>query len=240
MDDLRINKFLAEQGVASRRAIDAMIGAGRITVNDVRLTKPGYLVQEGDRIAIDGKEIKRERLKEWVTILLNKPSGCITTASDTHGRKTVLDYVHVKERIFPVGRLDKDTTGVLLLTNDGELANTLMHPRHSVEKVYRAHLDKPFISPDKRRFESGIMLDGKKTASCKTRFFQNNPRDVIITLHEGRNRQIHRMFQTLGYTVQALDRISYAGLTVGRLKQGEWRNLVKKEISFLRNYCTTI
>lgn len=238
--NLRINKFLAEQGIASRRAIDAMIGAGRITVNDIRLTKPGYLVQEGDRIAIDGKEIKRDRQKERVTILLNKPAGSITTASDTHGRKTVFDTIRVKERIFPVGRLDKDTTGVLLLTNDGELANALMHPRHGVEKVYRAFLNKPFASADKKRFESGVMLDGKKTTACKTRFFQNNPRDVIITLHEGRNRQIHRMFNMLGYRVQTLDRVSYAGLTVGRLAHGEWRYLTKKEISFLRNYCTAV
>lgn len=233
---MRVNKFLATAGIASRRAIDAMIGAGRITINGVRLTKPGYLVQEGNRIAIDGKEIKRDRQKEQVIILLNKPAGCITTASDTHGRKTVLDCVHVKARVFPIGRLDKDTTGVLLLTNDGALANALMHPRHGVEKVYRAFLNKPFVSADKKRFESGVMLDGKKTTACKTRFFQNNPRDVIITLHEGRNRQIHQMFTMLGYRVQALDRISYAGLTAGRLARGEWRYLTKKEIDFLRKH----
>lgn len=233
--EIRINKFLADYGIASRRTIDSLIASGRVTINGVRLERPGYMVSDGDSIAIDGKRVEIKKKQASVTILLNKPSGCITTASDTHGRKTVLDCVRVKERIFPIGRLDKDTTGVLLLTNDGELANALMHPRHGVEKVYRALLNKPFISADRKRFESGIMLDKKKTAPCKTRFFQNSPRDVIITLHEGRNRQIHRMFTMLGYRVQALDRISYAGFTVGKLKQGEWRYLAQHELKHIKN-----
>lgn len=231
----RINKFLAEQGIASRRAIDGMIASGRITINGVVLSKPGYLVQASDAIAIDDKTVSAKR-KEQVYILLNKPAGCITTAKDTHGRKTVFDFVTVKDRVFPIGRLDKDTTGVLLLTNDGELANALMHPRHEVEKVYRAYLDKPFTASDKKRFESGVLLDDKKTARCITRFFRNDPRDVIITLHEGRNRQIHRMFNARGYTVKKLDRVSYAGLTAGRLKQGEWRYLAHKELKHITCY----
>lgn len=230
----RINKFLAERGIASRRAIDEMITKGRITVNGTRLNKLGYLVQKRDRIAIDGKEITSEEKKEFVYILLNKPAGCITTSKDTHWRKTVFDYVTIKERIFPIGRLDKDTTGVLLLTNDGDLANALMHPRHEVEKVYRAYLNKPFSAADKKRFESGIMLDDRKTTTCTTCFFHNNRRDVIITLHEGRNRQIHRMFNTLGYLVGTLDRISYAGLTAQGLAPGQWRLLSKKEMSNLK------
>ncbi|MBI4599306.1 rRNA pseudouridine synthase [Candidatus Uhrbacteria bacterium] len=242
---IRINKFLADKGIASRRAIDAMIADGRITVNGGRLEKPGYLVQKGDRITIDGKAVSAEQKKEYVYILLNKPAGCITTSKDTHGRKTVLDYVKIRKRIFPIGRLDKDTTGVLPLTNDGDLANALMHPRHEVEKVYRAYVNKPFSAADKKRFESGIMLDnrsarggsalGGKTAPCTTRFFRNNRRDVIITIHEGRNRQIHRMFNALGVTVERLDRMSYAGLTVGRLKQGEWRHLSPQEIKHIKS-----
>lgn len=212
-----------------------MVAEGRITVNGTRLAKPGYLVQAGDSIAIDGKAVSAKH-NEHLYILLNKPVGCITTVKDTHERKTVIDYVKVKERIFPIGRLDKDTTGVLLLTNDGELANALMHPLHGVEKVYRAVLNKPIVSADKKRFESGIMLDGKKTTACRTRFFHNNPRDVIITLHEGRNRQIHRMFQALGYRVEKLERISYAGLTVGRLKHGEWRHLAQQEVRRIKRY----
>lgn len=231
----RINKFLAEQGIASRRAIDEMITHERITVNGDVLSKRGYCVQESDTIAIDGKTVSVRR-KEHVYILLNKPAGCITTAKDTHGRKTVFDYVKVKDRVFPIGRLDKDTTGVLLLTNDGELANTLMHPRHEVEKEYRAFLDRPFSASDKKRFESGVLLDDKKTARCITRFFRNDPRDVIIILHEGRNRQIHRMFNALGYMVKKLDRVSYAGLTAGRLKQGEWRYLTHQELKHITCY----
>jgi len=230
--EVRINKFLADKGVASRRAIDVLIAEKRITVNGVPLGKPGLKVSEMDDIAIDGKKIVTKSKKN-VYILLNKPTECITSVSDTHGRDTVLDYVQVKERIFPIGRLDKDTTGVLLLTNDGELANVLMHPRYSVEKVYRAHLDKSLTEKDKQRFESGIFLDGKKTAHSETRFFGNGTRDVIVTLHEGRNRQIHRMFGALKYTVEKLDRISYAGLTASDLKRGEWRYLSKPEVDAL-------
>lgn len=235
----RINKFLAEHGVASRRAVDEMIVHGRIAINGSRIEKPGYIVKEGDSISIDGKAVSAETRRARIYILLNKPAGCITTSKDTHGRKTIFDYVKVKERIFPVGRLDKDTTGVLLLTNDGELANALMHPRHGVEKVYRAELNKPFAVSDKKLFEKGILLDNKKTARCATRFFHNNKRDVIITLHEGRNRQIHRMFNILGYMVQKLNRISYAGMNAGQLKQGEWRYLSNKEINSLRE-CNSI
>lgn len=211
-----------------------LIAEKRITVNGVPLDKPGIKVSEADVIAIDGKKIST-RSKKNVYILLNKPADCITSASDTHGRETVLDYVQVKERIFPIGRLDKDTTGALLLTNDGELANLLMHPRYSVEKVYRAHLDKSFADKDKKKFESGIFLDGKKTAPCETRFFGNGARDIFVTLHEGRNRQIHRMFGALHYGVEKLDRVSYAGLDAGSLKRGEWRHLTEKEIEALRD-----
>lgn len=232
--EIRINKFLADKGVASRRAIDTLIAEKRITVNGVPLDKPGLKVSDTDVIAINGKKIATKSRKHCY-ILLNKPTDCITSASDTHGRDTVLDYVSVKERVFPIGRLDKDTTGVLLLTNDGELANALMHPRYSVEKVYRAHIDKSLTDKDKKKFEAGIFLEGKKTAVCETRFFGNGTRDVIVTLHEGRNRQIHRMFGALKYTVEKLDRISYAGLDVGSLKRGEWRHLTQEEVETLKH-----
>ncbi len=231
---IRINKYLAECGVASRRAIDRLIAEKRIAINGVVLQKPGVLVKEGDSVTVDGKRIE-ERSKNAITILLNKPTGCITTSSDPQKRKTVLDYVQCGTRVFPIGRLDKDTTGVLLLTNDGELANKLMHPRYSAEKVYRAHLDKPFTETHKKRFESGVVLDDKKTTPCHTRFVGSNKRDVIVTLHEGRNRQIHRMFKALGYAVEKLERTSYASLTTHGLKQGEWRQLTNKDINRLRN-----
>ncbi len=240
--DVRINKFLADHGIASRRAIDTLISKKRIRVNGVILSKPGYIVHESDRITVDGKEIIKKQKKN-VYILFNKPSDCVTTVKDTHGRKTVLDYIQSDVRVFPIGRLDKDTTGVLILTNDGECAHTLMHPRYSVEKIYRAHIHKALGDEDKKLFEDGIVLKeqsarggpafGGKTAPCKTSFFKKNRRDVVITLHEGKNRQIHRMFGALGYAVEKLERIRYAGLDAGDLKQGEWRHLTKKEAESL-------
>ncbi len=237
--EIRINKFLADRGIASRRAVDELITQRRIAINGVILEQPGIKVSETDSVAIDGKRIETAS-KKHVYVLFNKPAGCITTASDTHGRKTVMDYVKIDARIFPIGRLDKDTTGILLLTNDGDLANLLMHPRYSVEKVYRVGLDKPLTERDKKRFEGGIMLDDKKTAPCQVQYFRNDKKDVIVTLHEGRNRQIRRMFNALGYGVEKLDRTSYAGLVTGRLKRGEWRYLTTKEIDFLRNYCNVV
>lgn len=231
--EIRINKFLADRGIASRRAVDELIAQRRIAVNGIILERPGAKISETDSVAIDGKRVET-RLRAFVYVLFNKPVDCITTVSDTHGRKTVLDYVKTGERIFPIGRLDKDTTGVLLLTNDGDLANTLMHPRYSVEKVYRVGLDKPFTERDKKRFEGGIMLDDKKTAPCQAQYFRNEKKDILVTLHEGRNRQIRRMFSTLGYEVKTLDRTSYAGLVAGRLKRGEWRYLTEREIGSLK------
>lgn len=229
---IRINKYLADNGIASRRAIDKLISDGRITVNGVVLVKPGYIVKDEDVILFDGKKIKIG-LKKNVYILFNKPTGCITTNTDTHGRKTVLDYIGCGARVFPIGRLDKDTTGVLLLTNDGDLAHKLMHPKYSVEKIYQAYLDKPLTSEHKKRFESGIMLDAKKTTPCVVKYVDSAKRDVVVTLHEGRNRQIHRMFNILGYKVERLDRTCYAGLGFGSVKRGEWRNLTDKEINKL-------
>lgn len=232
--EIRINKFLAERGIASRRAIDELIAQKRIAINGVTLDTPGVKVSDTDVITIDGKQ-SATTVPAPVTILLNKPDDCISTTRDTHGRKTVLTYIKITERIFPIGRLDKNTTGVLLLTNDGELANMLMHPRHEVEKVYRATLDMPLTEKDRKMFERGIMLDDKKTTSCQAEYFPNDKKNVIVTLHEGRNRQIHRMFKALGYDVKKLDRMSYAGLDAVNLKRGEWRHLTKKEVDRLRN-----
>lgn len=231
--EVRINKFLADHGIASRRTIDRLIMEKRVTVNGVILEKPGRMIGEKDRVTVDGKEIVRAHTHH-VYILLNKPTDCITTVTDTHARKTVLDYVKIKSRVFPIGRLDKDTTGVLILTNDGDLANRLMHPRYSVEKVYRAYVDRAITEKEKKFFESGVVLDGKKTAPCNIRFFGNDKRDCVITLYEGKNRQIHRMFCALGIAVQKLERVRYSGLDVRALKQGEWRYLSEKELESLK------
>jgi len=230
---VRINKFLADHGIASRRAIDEMISRGRIGLNGTVLAHFGEKVDSSDIITIDGKKIKITQKKNNI-ILFNKPENCITTSADTHGRTTVLDYIKTDTRMFPVGRLDRNTTGVLLVTNDGDLANALMHPRHVVEKVYRAHLDKPFLERDRKVFEDGVIIDKKKTAPSQARINKDDRRDIIVTIHEGRNRQIHRMFNLLGYSVETLDRILYAGLGVDHLKRGEWRYLTKKEIDQLK------
>lgn len=231
---VRINKYLADHGIASRRAIDMLIAQKNISVNGIILDKPGMKVGEDDVIEVGGKRIGSSA-KKHLYILLNKPAECITTSNDPQGRKTVLDYVRCGTRVYPIGRLDKDTTGALLLTNDGELANRLMHPKYSVEKIYQALLDKSFAVKDKKIFESGVMLDGKKTASCSVQYIQNNKKNVLVILHEGMNRQIHRMFKSLGYRVIQLDRIQYAGLTTKGLARGEWRYLTYKEIEKLKN-----
>ncbi len=230
----RINKFLADRGIASRRAIDEYIKKKRITVNGDILQKPGYLVREADVILLDGKKIPMKS-HPFVYILFNKPENCITTAQDTHDRETVFDYIDTDVRVFPIGRLDKNTTGVLIFTNDGELTNQLMHPRYTVEKVYRAYLGKPLIDKDKHILEAGVTLDHKRTAPCNISFMGDDKQDVNVTIHEGRNRQVHRMFNLLGYSVQKLDRIQYAGLTAKGLKKGSWRYLTKKEVDSLRD-----
>ncbi|MEK7619484.1 MAG: pseudouridine synthase [Patescibacteria group bacterium] len=235
--EIRINKFLADQGIASRRGSDQLILEKRISVNGVILEKPGHVICDTDRVALDGKEIVRKS-KQGVFILLNKPANCVTTAKDTHGRKTVLDCVQSESRIFPIGRLDIHTTGVLILTNDGDLANALMHPRYSIEKEYRAYLDRALTDKDMNKLESGIMLDGVKTSRSRIRFLGKDRREVIVTLHEGKNRQIHRMFGTLGYSVEKLERIRYAGLESGDLKRGEWRHLTEEEIESLKHFGT--
>lgn len=229
---MRINKFLADQGIASRRTIDRFIKEGRIMVNGIVLTRLGYDIQSTDHIVIDGKEISHVSMKNRV-ILLNKPSGIITTMHDTHGRKTVADLVQCGMRVFPIGRLDKDTTGVLLLTNYGELAHHLMHPSHEIEKVYRARIDHVLSLSHQRALERGVMLDGKRTVPCII-YADKSRHGITITLHEGRNRQIHRMFRVLGYRVCELDRIRYAGLGVGSLARGQWRILTENEIKRLK------
>lgn len=231
---VRINKYLADHGIASRRAIDKLIAEKRITVNGNILDKPGMKVGEDDIIEIEGKRIGNTAKKKHVYILLNKPARCITTSSDPQGRKTVLDYVRCGTRVFPIGRLDKDTTGALLLTNDGELANRLMHPKYSVEKIYQALLDKPLTAKDKKLFESGILLAGKVTARCTIRHVKEDRKNVLVTLHEGMNRQIHRMFKGLGYRVEELERIQYASLIIRGLARGEWRYLTNKEVDTLK------
>ncbi len=231
---IRLNKYLAMCGVASRRKADELIKQGRVSVNGEVVTQLGVKIDpKKDKVTVDGKPVKMT--EKLVYIVLNKPKDCITTVKDEKGRRTVLDLVKVKERIFPVGRLDRNTTGVLILTNDGELAYRLMHPRYKVEKAYKVALDKPIKMEDIEKLKRGIMLDSRKTSACEVYILPNSEKKELgIVIREGRYTQIRRMFQHLGYKVQKLHRVSFGGITVSGMKRGEWRYLTDKEIKKLK------
>jgi pseudouridine synthase len=234
---MRLNKFLSSAGVGSRRKCDDFITEGRVSVNGEVVKILGTKIDElQDKIQFDGKDIKPEQ--RLVYIILNKPAGIITSAKDEYDRNTVLDLIPIEERVFPVGRLDRDTTGLLLLTNDGELANKLMHPKFKFPKTYHALLDRIIHPKDMYHFERGIQLDDKKTAPCKLSEIRirDNCSFLEVILHEGRKRQIRRMFDELGYKVVELDRIGYGSLTLSGIKRGEWRYLTKLEIAGLKRY----
>jgi pseudouridine synthase len=233
-EDFRLNKYLAHCGVASRRTADELIRQGRVQINGKTVTELGTKIHpDTDTVTVDGERI---RLPEKHTyILLNKPKDCITTASDERGRRTVLDLVPDSVRFFPVGRLDRNTTGVLLLTNDGDLAHRLMHPRYGVEKAYIARLDKPLEEKDRKRLLRGVRIEGKPAKAEEVTVIEGSKRrEIGIVLHEGRNKQVHRMFEAIRYDVKSLDRVAYAGLTHAGLQKGEWRYLTKREVAALR------
>jgi 23S rRNA pseudouridine2605 synthase len=226
---VRLNAFLARAGVASRRGADELVKAGRVTVNG----EPGRLntvVGARDTVAVDGREVARQAL---AYILLHKPAGVVTTARDPQGRTTVLDLVARAEgRVVPVGRLDADTTGALLVTNDGPLAHRLAHPRYGVEKVYEAELWKEPSAEALRLLATGVELEDGVTAPAKVR--RIGPRRIELILHEGRNRQVKRMCLAVGCRVARLHRPRYAGLELGGLAPGESRELTRAEVAALR------
>lgn len=229
----RLNKVIADAGVASRRAADEMIAAGRVKVNGVPATALGMRVAPTDRIMVDGKIIADP--ERHVYIILNKPRDVITTTSDERGRRTVLDLVDVGERIYPIGRLDRNTTGVLILTNDGSLANRLMHPRYGIPRVYEVKLDCPLELRHARQIASGVELEnGDRTASCELDVDDRDRARVWARLFEGKNREVRRLFEHFGYNVVRLDRREYAGLTARGLSRGEWRRLDRHEVAMLR------
>ena len=232
---MRLNKFLAHAGVASRRKCDDLILAGYVKVNGKKVDTLGVVIDEiKDEITYKDKKITLG--EENIYILLNKPQGVVTTASDEFQRTTVLDLLAVPERVYPVGRLDYDTTGVLLLTKDGELTNHLLHPGYESEKVYRVLIDKIIKPIDLHKLQKGIMLDGKVTLPCKIKEIRrmDNRSFLEVTLREGRNRQIRRMFEEFGYVVEELNRVSFSGLTLGSLRPGEWRYLKQDELARLK------
>ena len=228
---MRLNAYLARAGIASRRGSDDLIKAGRVRVNDA----PGELntyVHTGDRVEVDGKQVEAQSLKY---VLLHKPAGTVTTANDPHGRPTVVELVEeMPERVVPVGRLDADTTGALLLTNDGPLAHRLAHPRYGVEKVYEVDVEGEPDDAALQHLAEGVDLDDGRTAPAKVR--RLGTAKLELTLHEGRNHQVKRMCETVGYPVVRLHRSRYAGLTVEGLEPGAWRELDQAEAKELRRY----
>jgi 23S rRNA pseudouridine2605 synthase len=232
---IRLNKYLASAGIAARRKCDDLILAKRVKVNDILITELGTKIDPDiDRVKLDEKPVHANR--KFVYILLNKPKGYVTTAHDQFQRKTVMDLISIKERVWPVGRLDYDTAGLLLITNDGKLSNFLIHPKYKVVKKYHAVLNKLIKPVDLYHFEHGIVFEGKKTLPCKaTEIRRMGNRSLVeVSITEGRNRQIRFMFESMGYRVEELNRISFGPLILVDLPCGEWRYLKKKEIDLLK------
>jgi 23S rRNA pseudouridine2605 synthase len=225
---VRLNAWLARAGVASRRGADELIKAGRVTVNGAT-GRLDTFVESRDRVALDGRRLERQAL---AYVLLNKPAGVVTTLRDPGGRPTVAGLVGHASRVVPVGRLDADTTGVLLLTNDGELAHRLAHPRYEIDKVYRAEIAGDITPAELRRLETGVALDDGRTAPARARRLGRGR--VEVAVHEGRKHQVKRMLEAVGHPVRRLERVSYAKLTVRGLEPGEWRELEPGEVEQLR------
>lgn len=233
-EPIRLNKYLANAGVCSRREADEFILAGLVKVNGETITELGTKVKRSDTVAFHNEPVK---LEQKVYVLLNKPKNCVTTADDPQERLTVMDLVKTacRERIFPVGRLDRNTTGVLLLTNDGDLASKLTHPKFLKKKIYHVWLDKDVSVEDMEKMAQGIELeDGEIHADAISYVTETDKDQVGVEIHSGRNRVVRRMFETLGYHVIRLDRVYFAGLTKKNLKRGHWRYLNEKEVSMLR------
>ncbi len=233
-EQIRLNKYLSNAGICSRREADKFITAGVVTVNGKIITELGYKVNPNDKIQFGGNKVNKEKT---VYILLNKPKGYITTCDDPQERDTVMDLIkEVQERVYPVGRLDRQTSGLLLLTNDGDLTTKLMHPKYNVPKVYHIELDKPLRTDDFDKIKAGIELedgfikpdDIAYVEGAKTR------KEIGIEIHSGRNRIVRRIFESLGYIVMKLDRVLYAGLTKQTLSRGKWRYLADNEVRMLK------
>ncbi len=234
---IRLQKFIADNGYTSRRKAEELIKLGRVKVNG-KTAILGLKVDNNDFVEIDGLVLNNDN-ENKVYYLLNKPRGVITSTNDDKGRKTVVDLINTTKRIYPVGRLDYDTTGILILTNDGELANLLMHPKNNIEKVYVAKIKGLIGKKELLRLSNGVFIDGKKTSKAKARIKRYDKKSdtsiVELTIHEGRNHQVKKMFEAIGYNVLKLKREKYAFLDLQNVKSGEYRILNPKEVKKLYN-----
>ena len=232
---MRLNRFIANSGVCSRREADELITMGLISVNGKTITELGYKVNPGDEVRYESKVLRAEKP---VYILMNKPKGYLTTTVDPQERNTVMHLIgnKVKERIYPVGRLDRNTTGLLLLTNDGDLADKLMHPSYNVKKIYKVELDRPLTKGDFQKIAEGIQLEEGKAMVDDVAIISEDGRTVGLEIHIGWNRVVRRIFESMEYQVIKLDRSVYAGLDKKDLGRGEWRFLKGEEIVRLKHY----
>ncbi len=236
-DLMPLNKYVAHSGICSRRDAADLVRNGEVKVNNMVVTEPGTKVSPKDSITVKGKKITPS--KNLVYILLNKPKDYITTLDDPEGRKTVLDLVKhaTDERVYPVGRLDRNTSGVLLITNDGDLAQTLSHPSNLIKKIYEVRLDKPVTKADFEKLQLGLQLEDGFIVPDSLGYVDAKDKTIIgIEIHSGRNRIVRRIFEHLGYDVRNLDRVTYAGLTKKNVQRGKWRFLTEKEVRILRHF----
>jgi 23S rRNA pseudouridine2605 synthase len=234
-DKIRLNKYISNSGVCSRREADELITMGLISINGKTVTELGYKVNPGDEVRYENKVLTAEKP---VYILMNKPKGYLTTTDDPQERNTVMHIIGnaVKERIYPVGRLDRNTTGLLLLTNDGDLADKLMHPSYNAKKIYKVELDKPLSKADFQEILDGVRLEEGRAEVDDLAIISDDGKTVGLEIHIGWNRVVRRIFETLGYAVIRLDRSVYAGLDKKDLGRGEWRYLSREEITRLKHY----
>lgn len=231
---MRINKYIASAGVTSRRKADELIEEGKVKVNGAVLVNPGYHVEDGDVVEVDGQTIRPE--SKLVYYLLNKPTGYVTSTADEEGRAVVTELVPDSVRVFPVGRLDYNTSGLLILTNDGELSNKLMHPSHEFDKKYLARVQGIVSRAEAARLAKGIDIGGFVTSPAEVNLIRHDKNSTVveITIHEGKNRQVRRMFKAINHPVEELCRVGLGNLTIGKLAVGQCRKLSPAEVEYLK------
>jgi len=232
-EGMRLNRFIANSGICSRREADTYIAAGVVKINGEIVTALGTKVNTADKVEFEGRIIRSEAK---IYVALNKPKSVISAVSSDRGERTVIDIVRncCSERLYPVGRLDKNTTGVLLLTNDGDMTKRLTHPSGNIKKLYHASLDKSFKLEDMQKLSDGIILEDGAVKADEISYIDGNKREVGVQMHSGKNRIVRRMFESLGYDVKNLDRVLFAGITKKNIPRGKWRFLTPKEVDFLK------